>query len=67
MEDVSNSINICPANPIQILNLHEFFEDFDFCLSKDIFNINKKWILVLGPHEKDMTLLGIKQTNVIPK
>ena len=28
MEDVHNLINIGPTNPIQILNQHEFFEDF---------------------------------------
>ena len=28
MEEVLNSINICPTNPIQILNQHDFFEDF---------------------------------------
>ena len=28
MEDVHNLINIGPLNPIQILNQHEFFEDF---------------------------------------
>ena len=28
MEDVANLINICHTNPIQVLNLHRFFEDF---------------------------------------
>ena len=29
MEDVSHFINICPTISIQILNLHDFFVDFD--------------------------------------
>ena len=28
MEDVHNLINIGPTNPIQILNQHDFLEDF---------------------------------------
>ena len=28
MEDVHNLINFGPTNPIQILNQHDFFEDF---------------------------------------
>ena len=28
MEEVINLINICPTNPIQILNQHGIFEDF---------------------------------------
>ena len=28
MEDVPNSIDIGPTNPIQILNQHDFFKDF---------------------------------------
>ena len=28
MEEVPNLINIGPTNPIQILNRHDFFEDF---------------------------------------
>ena len=28
MEEVPNLISIGPTNPIQILNQHEFFEDF---------------------------------------
>ena len=28
MAEVPNLINICHTNPIQVLNLHEFFEDF---------------------------------------
>ena len=27
MEEVLNLINICPTNPIQILNKHDFFQD----------------------------------------
>ena len=30
MEEAPNLINICPTNPIQVLNLHEFFKDFVF-------------------------------------
>ena len=28
MEEVRNLTNICPTNAIQVLNKHDFFEDF---------------------------------------
>ena len=56
MEEVLNLINICPTNPIQILNWHDFFKDF-VCPSNDTFawldNNKKISMLVLGLHSKD--------------
>ena len=42
MEEVIILINICPTNPIQILNQHEYFWRFCVCLSNDTFDKNKK-------------------------
>ena len=42
IEDVHNLINICPTNPIQILNQHEIFWRFCMCNSIDTFDKNKK-------------------------
>ena len=52
MEEVLILINICPTNPIQLLNLHEFFWRFFACPSNDIM-IKIKKISVLGLHSKD--------------
>ena len=49
MEDVLNLINICPTDPIQILNQHDFFYDF-VCFLQVILltKIKKISMLVLG-------------------
>ena len=36
MEERPNLINICPTNPIQVLDLHKFFQDF-VCVLQMIF------------------------------
>ena len=54
MEEVLNLINMCPTNPIQILNKHELFWIFCACPSNDTFDKNKKiTMLVLGLHSED--------------
>ena len=40
MEDVPNLINICATNPIKVLNLHEFFEDFVCALEMIVWTKN---------------------------
>ena len=52
MEEVTNLINVGPANPIQILNQHYFFEDFVFDLQMIIL-AKKILLLVLGLRSKD--------------
>ena len=53
MKDVSNLINICPTNPIQVLNSHEIFRGFCFCVSNDIVNTNiGDWCWYWGPTAK---------------
>ena len=47
MEEVPNLISISPTNPIQILNKHEFFEDF-VCVHQMIF-LTKTKNLDVGP------------------
>ena len=37
MGEVAKWINICRSNPIQILNLREFFVGFYVCSSNDTF------------------------------
>ena len=68
MKEVSNFINICRTNSIQVLNQHEHFRKKILCPSNAIFGktkINQCWYL--GPAAKTGNVLGIKQTNVIPK
>ena len=57
MTDVSNLINICRKNPIQVSNLHGFF----------YISIKKNRCWYLGPTEKTESILGIRQTYAIPK
>ena len=42
IKHVSKFNNICPTNPIHVLNLNEFFRRFCLCLSNDIFGMDKK-------------------------
>ena len=70
MEDVHKLISVCPTNPIQILNQHEFFLKI-LCVSFKWY-FSQKWKKKSGCwywSSTDMTgnLLGIKQTYVIPK
>ena len=54
MEDVHNLINICPTNPIKILNQHELFWRFCMCPSNDTFAKSKQILKsVLGLNSKD--------------
>ena len=64
MEDVLNLINICPTNPIQVLNLHGFFEDF-VCVLQMILLQKKNKCWYWSPRAKTGSLQGIKQTQVI--
>ena len=50
MEEVLNLINICPTNPIQILNQHDFSR---FCVCPLNDTLKKILMLVLGLHRKD--------------
>ena len=52
IKDASYFINIYLTNPIQVLNLYDFFFFF-LCPSTNIFDINIKSMLVLGPRGKD--------------
>ena len=64
MKDVSNLINICPTNPIQVLNLHGIFSRLCLCPANNIFDINikKNRCCYLGPKAKTGIILEIRQT-----
>ena len=51
MEEVPNLINIGPTHPIQILDQHDFFEDFAYVFQMILWT--KIWMMVLGLHSKD--------------
>ena len=42
MEEVLNLIHICPIKPIQIFNLHDFFENFVCVLQMTLLTKIKK-------------------------
>ena len=42
LEDISNLIDICRTNPIQVLNMHGFLCRFWLCPSNDILKSNEK-------------------------
>ena len=70
MEEVPNLINICPTNPIQILNQHSFFEDFVWVLQIILPTKNKtkkNSMLALGLHNKDRKSTGDKANINNPK
>ena len=57
MDDVSNFINICPANPIKVLNIHRFL--LWFCLYPSTNNFDKKWCWYWGPTAQAGSIVGI--------
>ena len=67
IHDVSNLINICPTNPVQVLNLHEIFQRFCLCTWNDIFDMNKTVIVGTGARGKDGKYLRNKANIGNPK
>ena len=67
MEEVPNLINICPTNPIQVLNLHEFFEDFVYVLQMILLTKLKKLWYGYLLHSKDRTSTRDKSNIGNPK
>ena len=65
MKDVSNLINICPTNPIQVSNQHGIIWRFCLWPSNVIFDIDlEKKMLVIGPHGKDRNYSRDEKKNI---
>ena len=58
MEEVPNLINICPTIPIQVLNLHDFFEDFVCVLQMTRLTKIKKYIGTSAPQQRQEVYSG---------